>query len=81
MVKEKSKEIAPPSVEAFEQARNEIQGAKEAYGILQGIFQKPIHVYTSFEQAGIAFEVLLGNGEKAKRIAADLKKFEAISTE
>jgi tape measure domain-containing protein len=64
-------------VHSFAQARNLIQGLQETFSVLSGLFATPIDIYVNDEQAKVAFEVLLGNAEKATEMMRELREYSA----
>ena len=63
--------------QGFNNAREIIQGFKEAYGVIKNAFAEPIRASVSYEEAETAFSVLLGSGEKAKTMIKDLQEYGA----
>ncbi len=74
---DESRNTGDKLVHSFAQARNLIQGLKETFYVLTGLFQKPVTIFIDYEQARVAFEVLIGNAEKADKLIKDLKQYAA----
>lgn len=62
-------------VHSFAQARNLIQGLKETYDVLSNLLSAPINLFVDDEQTRIAFEVLIGNAEKANEVLKELREY------
>ncbi|QKJ99934.1 MAG: phage tail tape measure protein [Ignavibacteriota bacterium] len=59
----------------FDNARQIIQGFRETYSALQNILSTPVQAAIDLEQSIVSFEVLLGNGDKARQMINDLREF------
>ncbi len=78
-VSSETKVTGSKMVQSFADIKFSIEGIRAAYSAVQQAIAKPLQLYADMEQAGVSFEVLLGDAEKAKKLLQDIRDFGATT--